>query len=359
MILKISNEQYVLLPSQIDSDLAALPEVAPQGTDWVLVSEMEYSAAGDVARTIDPSGMATCMQYDAAGRETVKILNCSAGAGSSSSSSSGSATSGGCPPSDDAQIRVLTAYNADGNVSSITAVNRSTGDQLTQYVYGTTLSDSDLASSQLKRYEVLPDSVGGSDRLSFAYNRQGEVIQVTDQNGTVHAYDYDLLGRKTQDRVTVLGTGVDGAVRRIATTYEVRGMVASVTSYDNATVGSGSIANQDAMQYDEFGQLVSEAQSHSGAVTGSTPQVQYAYEDGSANTIRQTAMTYPHGRVLTYSYGVSAGMDDALGRPMSSGQTFAKIDIQNASKEPDPCKSQGRSGMCLIRDGRRNRDMRP
>lgn len=210
-----------------------------------------------------------------------------------------------------------TAYNADGNVSSITAVNRATGDQLTQYVYGATLSDSDIASSQLKRYEILPDSTGGSDRLSFAYNRQGEVIQVTDQNGTVHAYDYDLLGRKTQDRVTVLGTGVDGAVRRIATTYEVRGMVASVTSYDNATVGSGSVVNQDTMEYDEFGQLVSEAQSHSGAVTGTTAKVQYAYEDGSANTIRQTAMTYPNGRVLSYSYGASGGDNDALSRVQS------------------------------------------
>ena len=49
-----------------------------------------------------------------------------------------------------------------------------------------------------------------------------EVTTLTDQHGTVHAYDYDLLGRRTQDRVTTLGTGVDGAVRRIATTYEVR-----------------------------------------------------------------------------------------------------------------------------------------
>jgi hypothetical protein len=38
-----------------------------------------------------------------------------------------------------------------------------------------------------------------------------------DQNETVHAYDYDKLGRLTQDRVTALGSGVDGAVRRIAT----------------------------------------------------------------------------------------------------------------------------------------------
>ena len=40
-------------------------------------------------------------------------------------------------------MTVRTAYNADGNVSAVTAVNAATGDQTTQYVYGTTLSDSD------------------------------------------------------------------------------------------------------------------------------------------------------------------------------------------------------------------------
>ena len=31
----------------------------------------------------------------------------------------------------------------------------------------------------------------------------------------VHNYDYDALGRRTQDQITTLGTGVDGTVRRI------------------------------------------------------------------------------------------------------------------------------------------------
>ncbi len=38
-----------------------------------------------------------------------------------------------------------------------------------------------------------------------------------DQAGTVHAYDYDELGRQTQDRVTALGADIDDAVLRIAT----------------------------------------------------------------------------------------------------------------------------------------------
>ena len=49
---------------------------------------------------------------------------------SSSSSSSGD--------SDDANLTVETAYNADGLVSQVTALNPVTGDQTTKYVYGTT-----------------------------------------------------------------------------------------------------------------------------------------------------------------------------------------------------------------------------
>src|SRR5205823_2315802 len=104
---------------------------------------------------------------------------------------------------------ILTAYNPDGNVSSITAVNPLTNNQVTQYVFGTTLTESAIASSLLKRYEILPGSVSGSDQIAFAYNRQGQKTTLTDQNGTVHSFNYDKLGRETDDRVTTLGTGVD------------------------------------------------------------------------------------------------------------------------------------------------------
>ena len=76
-----------------------------------------------------------------------------------------------------------------------------------------------------------------------------------DQNATVHAFDYDKLGRQMHDRITALGSGVDGAVRRISTTFEVRGMREKITSYDNATVGSGSVVNDVQFEYNGFGQV--------------------------------------------------------------------------------------------------------
>jgi YD repeat-containing protein len=153
------------------------------------------------------------------------------------------------------------------------------------------------------------------DRIEFNYNRQGEVTEIKDQNETVHALDYDKLGRQTQDRVSTLGTGVEGAVRRIASTFEVRGMREKITSYDNATVGSGGVVNEVQFAYNDFGQITHDYQAHGGTVnTSTTPKVQYGYASGSANTIRPTAITYPDGRVITYDYGTVGGMNDSLSR---------------------------------------------
>ncbi|MEJ7594318.1 MAG: hypothetical protein WKF77_22505 [Planctomycetaceae bacterium] len=281
----------------------------PTRSDNVLVTSTVFSSAGNVQSSKDPMAIETRFEQDAVGRETKRIMNYVV------SSSSSSSSSGGCAPSAETNVTVETAYNADGNVSSITAKNSTTGDQTTQYVYGTTLSDSFVASSMLKRAEIYPDSVDSSDKIFFEYNRLGETTKITDQGGTVHEFDYDKLGRQTQDRITTLGSGVDGAVRRISSTFEVRGMRESVTSYDNATVGSGSIVNDTKFSYNSFGQLTADYQSHSGAVnTGSSPKVQYAYASGSANTIRPTTVTYPNGRVVTYGYDSSNSMADALSR---------------------------------------------
>ena len=128
-------------------------------------------------------------------------------------------------------------YNPDGKVATMTAKNSMTGDQVTQYVYGTALNNSDVASNELLRMQVYPKDTNSSpDRLILAYNRLGQLKSKEDQMGSVHAIDYDRLGRQVHDRVTTLGAGVDGAVLRISYGYEVRGMVKSVTSYDNATV---------------------------------------------------------------------------------------------------------------------------
>ena len=49
-----------------------------------------------------------------------------------------------------------------------------TGDQVTQYISGTTLADSDVARSDLLRRVLYPDSTGEEDSVEHGYNRQGE-----------------------------------------------------------------------------------------------------------------------------------------------------------------------------------------
>ena len=288
--------------------------VVPSRTDTILVTSTDYNAAGQAYKTTDPAGREDRQVFDDAGRVIKTIQNYTDGNPSTGSS--------------DEDVTVEMTYNADGQLETLTAKNPTTGDQTTTYVYGTTLTDSEIATSTLKRAEIYPDSddttaLGDGtdavyDRIEFKYDRQQRVTEVKDQQQTVHAFDFDALGRQTQDRVTALGSGVDGTVRRIATTYDVMGRREKISSYDNPTVGSGSIANEVQFAYDDFGQLITEYQEHGGAVNTSTSlKVGYSYANGSSNTIRMTKMTYPDGRELNYSYGSAGSTDDALSRVAS------------------------------------------
>lgn len=276
----------------------------PTRSDTILVSSTEFDDAGNQTAMTDPANLKTTFEHDAMGRETKRVSN-----PSTSSSTGGSV---------DTNVTVHTAYNADGNVKSLTADNASTGNQKTEYVYGTALSDSSVASSLLKRKEIYPDSVNSSDVILFEYNRQSEQTKITDQGGTVHQFDYDKLGRQTHDKVTTLGSGVDGAVRRISTAYEVRGMKSKITSWDNAATNSGNVVNEVEFSYNDFSQLTHDYQAHSGTVNVmSTPSVQYGFANGADNTIRQTSVTYPDGREISYDYGSAGSMADALSRVAS------------------------------------------
>ena len=87
------------------------PSTVPARSDTVLVTSMTYNSAGQLSTTTNPGGIVTYVEYDAAGRQTKLVQNWTAGSSSSSSSSSS-----GPFESDDTNVTVLTAYNADGNV---------------------------------------------------------------------------------------------------------------------------------------------------------------------------------------------------------------------------------------------------
>ena len=133
--------------------------------------------------------------------------------------------------------------------------------------------------------------------------------------------------------MTTNGTGTDVAVKQIVTAYEVRGMVSTMTSTDSASQGAGTVLNQVQLDYNTFGQLITEWQAHSGQVftsgTGISPNVQYGYDTGasSSNEIRLNSLTYPNGRVISYGYGTSGGMNDCLNRVASISEAASPFTV--------------------------------
>lgn len=293
------------------------PTTPPSRSDTELVTTTDYNDAGEAYKITDPKALETRTTRDHAGRVTQTVENYD----------DGDPTSGGA----DKDRTTKYAYNSDGKVITLTACQQTAAnadDQITTYVYGSTTTESDIASSQLLRAVIYPDSddvaspLGNGtdtiyDRVEYKYNRLGQVKEIKDQNASVRTLEYDALGRLLHDRVTTVGSGVDNAVLRISRTYEVRGMVEKVTSVNNATVGSGTVVNEVQYAYNTFGQLTADYQAHGGAVnTGSSPKVQYAYASGgsSSNQIRPTTLTYPNAKVITYDYGSANSLNDILNR---------------------------------------------
>jgi len=168
------------------------PATIPARSDTVLVNSTAYNTAGEAYQTTDPKGVVTESTLDHAGRLTRKVEDV-----------------GGLAR--DTQY----AYNADGRLATLTAKNSVTGDQLTKYFYGSTLTETAVASNELLRAVIYPDSADtdptGTDQVKFEYNRLGETTKKTlpkhtgEATATVHEYVYDKLGRLLHDRVMAFG----------------------------------------------------------------------------------------------------------------------------------------------------------
>jgi len=168
-------------------------------------------------------------------------------------------------------------------------------------------------------------AASSSETETTTVNALGETTTMTDRNGSVHTLGYDVLGRVVSDAVTALGSGVDGAVRRIETAYDGQGNVSLITSYDAAS--GGSIVNQVQRAFNGLGQMIAEWQSHGGAVnTSTTPKIEYTYSEmaSGANHSRLTGMVYPSGYVLTFNY--ASGLDDDISRLSSLSDSTGMVE---------------------------------
>jgi len=275
------------------------PSSVPSRSDTVLVVTTAYNSAGLAWKVTDPKGIESRKTFDALGRVTKTIENYVDGTVSDTDDKTTEST-----------------YNAVG-LTTVKVVLPSSGQQVTEWVYGVTTSGgSGLNSNDLVKEVRYPDpSTGASSSSSkdvLTVNALGQALTMTDRNGSVHTYSYDVVGRQTADAITTLGSGVDGTVRRLTTAYDTQGNPYLFTAYDASS--GGNIVNQVKRDFNGLGQLTSEWQSHSGAVTGSSPRVQYAYSEmpSGANHSRLTSVTYASGYTVNYNY--ASGLDANISR---------------------------------------------
>ena len=234
------------------------------------------------------------------------------------------------PGSDQDRITEQVTDSA-GRLWKLIAVNgtRPDNDQVTRYLYESPLNGAWPTNV------IYPDSSdttsSGTDQVKTTYNRLGRPITTTDQRGVEHAFEYVAngnpgAGRLLSDAVTSLPGTVDGTVRRIQTSYDSRGRVEKVTSYDAAT--SGIVVNEVKFTFADnagtWGSLIKIEQANVGAVTAgppATPAIEYAYADGAdgngnARYLRLTSVTYPgpSTRTAVYYNYASSGDGAVLSR---------------------------------------------
>lgn len=301
--------------SNFDRDALSVPT----RSDTALRTTTEYDTDGTVLKRTDPRNLVAYFENDDAGRQTKVVRNYDA-----------SVNSGNPSGTDDNQT-VKYEYT-DGLRTKITADMPSGGtDQDTIYTYGTTkgtsAGESNIGTGHLLQKVQYPDSSGGTDVVTYAYNAQSQQIYTKDQSGNVTEVDFEDSGRQEHRRVTTLASGFDGAVRRISRTYASSGRPDLVTQYDNATVGSGSVVDEVSYSYDNWGNVSKFEQDRNSAVgaVGSVDdyEVSYSYAKatGGRHAVRRTDMTMPSGNVIDYDYTLDEDGDSSRVSKIKDGAT--------------------------------------
>ncbi|UGQ45144.1 RHS repeat-associated core domain-containing protein [Massilia endophytica] len=208
----------------------------------------EYDAEGNLTRTVNPLGHATQQQFDTLERVTKQTLP--------------------APIDGPSAPTISYAYDSQDQLTGVTDPRNLT----TNYTVNG-LGDRSLTKS--------PDT--GS--TSYAVNAVGDVVQTKDARGQVTNFSYDALHRLT--RVSYAGS--------VGATFEYdTGSPGAVGKLSRMTDDSG----QTRYQYDDRGRLLSKEQT----IGTRTFVVSYEYGRSGGALGKVTAMRYPSGNTVRYTY---------------------------------------------------------
>lgn len=271
-----------------------------------------YNDEGEVATVTDPNDIDAVTVYDDAGRTITTIANYVNGSPSSATADDDVITR--FVYDDGHRTKLFVDIDGD-NVEDVT-------DQITTYAYGVTkggsAGDSKISHNGLLHTVAYPDSSGGSDLVTYAYNAQQQPIWTKDQIGYIIETNYDPAGKITHRRATNTGSasGLDETVKRISYTYDGLGRNLLISQYDNATPGSGTLLNEVRNTYEGWGMLSAFELDRNSAVDagGSVDdyQVSYTYSTtaGALAKVYRTAIELPSGADITLGYSSSGSLHD-------------------------------------------------
>ena len=347
-----NGPSHLTLKADGSGAVAAIPAgaPAPNSSDEYIVSHTGYDSAGRANEHVNNKGILRVTVFDEMGRREATIENYVDGVVAAAELS-------------DTDRRVDWLYDESGRLATLRAHNAkgegtAVEKQDTRYVYEDPVDGSRVTAI------VYPDStdelspataeevgsgwsiVSGSDHESMAYDNLGRRTVFTDQRQVSHAYGFDPAGRLASDKLTLLASGVDGAVRALAWGYDLEGRVETVTSFDDVDLESATPLNQIRYEYDEWG-VSKVAQGHGGeAIVDGSPTVSFGYD---APTGRPVRTTYPDGTHVDRVFGAD-GVEHALGRVHSltdgSGGVYAEYGYFGAGsvhKVDHPAVSGGMS----------------
>ncbi|MBX3405075.1 MAG: hypothetical protein KF699_16830 [Phycisphaeraceae bacterium] len=328
----------------------------PEDYEAQIVTEVVYDRRGRVDATKDPLGRITRTAYDDLNQVIATIENAVAIEPSDIAWDSGEHRWRVLIPTAPDQDRVTSYahFNLSGNwyfrqVAHIPydgIGEDPDAAQITEYHFGVTTSGSLLNSKELVGEVRFPDRSTGLPgataeyRVTHTYNQLGEPRSITDQNGTSHNYELDLLGRVVLDSVMFASSGpgadIDQTVTAIAAEYDQFGRLEHVKSLG----GTGGTTVLDHVKFThtplwQIEDVIQDVDSEIGAsgLDERTVTYEYAIEKFSANMMefqgnkaRLKHLHYPEvpsaaslATWLEFEYlsGSAVGneVDDQIGRP--------------------------------------------
>lgn len=232
----------------------------------------------------------------------------------------------------------ISRYDGLGNTIHLSAAHDQ-GDgtveyQDTAYIFGVAPSgmatpaggvdESLVYSNDLLARVIYPDaspySITTADSVRYGYNRQGELIKATDQNGVVHEYARDSLGRMIEDNASTIpsASGIDTVIRKRAYTFDTLGRRSTVKSLN----GSEAVVNAVQFAYNDVWQVVGVTQNPTGDIGGAhAATISESYDTqprSTGNRSRLATLTYPSAlstsaspTALTHAYGSSTDTPDS------------------------------------------------